>query len=411
MLCFIIDRTTEKPGIKPDLKLTVILLILLLCPLISVSQENESFVDPSEGKPANSAITYRNPVEYDLDYIFELYPDLNKIDKRNDLKLWIPLPREWDSQRNVSIVTINPEPDSIYTDPEHGNKFVFWDFSRYPEQPFYRTEVRVSFESYEINSWIDTAQVKPYDKTSYEYKLYTSPGYTIEITPKVTEFVKEAVGDEQNPYLQAKKIYDFVRDKIRYKIVDHERGRGIEALFEFPFTNKETGAEYYEGACHQLCALFVAMCRSAGIPSRSVFGFVGEKVYRKEEELNTPVSPFEKQLSPQGLSGAQHHGVMGPHMWAEFYLQDIGWIPLDPTAGMFGYLYGLKMIHGKGRDIKIGPEAPQEGPYGYGSQWKLIHDGRVDFPLYGVYNIGKIQTAKVKIVHYPDETTDKALID
>jgi hypothetical protein len=174
MLCFIIDRTTEKPGIKPDLKLTVILLILLLCPLISVSQENESFVDPSEGKPANSAITYRNPVEYDLEYIFELYPDLNKIDKRNDLKLWIPL---------------------------------------------------------------------------------------------------------------------------------------------------------------------------------------------------------------------------------------------DPTAGMFGYLYGLKMIHGKGRDIKIGPEAPQEGPYGYGSQWKLIHDGRVDFPLYGVYNIGKIQTAKVKIVHYPDETTDKALID
>jgi hypothetical protein len=84
---------------------------------------------------------------------------------------------------------------------------------------------------------------------------------------------------------------------------------------------------------------------------------------------------------------------------------------LDPTAGLFGYLYGVKMIHGKGRDIKIGPEAPQEGPYGYGSQWKLIHDGSVDFPLYGVYNIGKIQTAKVKIVHYPDETTDKALID
>ena len=245
--------------------------------------------------------------------------------------------------------------------------------------------------------------MKPYDKTSYEYKLYTSPGYTIEITPKVREFVKEAVGDEQNPYLQAKKISEFVRDKVRYNIVDLERGRGIEALFKFPFTDKETGAVYYEGACHQLCALLIAMCRSVGIPARSVFGFVGEKVYRKEEELKQPVFPFEKELSPEGLSGAQHHGVMGPHMWAEFYLQDISWVPVDPTAGMFGYLYGLKMIHGKGRDIKIGPEAPQEGPDGYGSQWKLIHEGRVDYPLYGVYNIAKIRTAKVKIVHLSDK--------
>jgi len=411
MLSLIIDLTTGKPGIKPNLKLTLILIILILFPLNSVSQENKSFVDPSEDKPANSAITYRNPVEYDLEYIFELYPDLDKIDRSKDLKLWIPLLREWDSQRNVRIVSINPEPDSIYTDPEHGNKFVFWDFDRYPEQPFYRTEVRVRFESYEISTRIDTLVIKPFDKTSNLYKLYTSPGYTIEITPKVREFVKEAVGNEQNPYLQAKKICDFVRDKVRYKIVDLDRGRGIEALFKFPFTDKETGAEYYEGACHQFCALFIAMCRSAGIPARSVFGFVGEKVYRKEEELKQPVFDFETQLSPEGLSGAQHHGVMGPHMWAEFYLQDIGWVPLDPTAGIFGQLYGLKMIHGKGRDIQLGPEVSITSDYGYGSEFKLINDGRVDYPLYAVYNIKKIQTAKVKIVHYPDETTDKALIE
>jgi hypothetical protein len=92
--------------IKPDLKLIGILLILIFYPLSSVSQENKLFFDPSENRPANSAITYRNPLEYDLEYIFELHPDLNKIDRNRDLKLWIPVPREWDSQKNVRIVSI-----------------------------------------------------------------------------------------------------------------------------------------------------------------------------------------------------------------------------------------------------------------------------------------------------------------
>lgn len=395
-------------GTKENLGRYVIVLILFVTllsshPLNSFSQENRLFIDSSENRSANSAINYRNPLEYDLKYIFELYPDFKIIDKNRDLKLWIPMPREWDSQKNVRIVSINPQPDSIYTDPEYGNKFAFWDFGSYPEKPFYRIELRVRLESYEIDTWIDTSLIKPYDKTSNEYALYTSSGPTIEITPKVKEFAKEAIGDEKNPYLQAKKIYEFVRNKVRYNIVEHERGRGISALLDFPFTDKKTGVEYYEGSCSQFCAFFIAMCRSVGIPSRSVFGFIGEKVYKREEELKQPVFPFEKQLSPEGLSGAQHHGVMGPHMWAEFYLQDIGWVPLDPTAGIFGQLYGEKVIQGKGRDIRFGPAAPQATDNGYGSQFKLIHDGRVDYPLYGVYNIASIQTAKVKIIHLSDK--------
>jgi len=130
MLSFIIDLTTGKPGIKFHLKLTLILLILILCPLISVSQENNTFVDPSEDNPANSAITYRNPVEYDLEYIFELYPDFDKINKNKDLKLWIPLPRELDSQKAVEIISVEPEPHATYVDPEHGNMIFFWDFGK-----------------------------------------------------------------------------------------------------------------------------------------------------------------------------------------------------------------------------------------------------------------------------------------
>ena len=124
------------------------------------------------------------------------------------------------------------------------------------------------------------------------------------------------------------------------------------------------------------------------------------KISKKEEELKRPVFEFEKELSTDGLAGAQHYGVMGPHMWAEFYLQDIGWIPVDPNAGLFGELYGIKVIMSKGRDVLLGPEAPQTFHNGYGSQWVLLYNGRVDFPFYGVWNIAKIHTAKVKILHH-----------
>lgn len=117
-------------GTKENLGRYVIVLILFVTllsshPLNSFSQENRLFIDSSENRSANSAINYRNPLEYDLKYIFELYPDFKIIDKNRDLKLWIPMPREWDSQKNVRIVSINPQPDSIYTDPEYGNKFAF----------------------------------------------------------------------------------------------------------------------------------------------------------------------------------------------------------------------------------------------------------------------------------------------
>ena len=117
--------------------------------------------------------------------------------------------------------------------------------------------------------------------------------------------------------------------------------------------------------------------------------------------MKKPVNEFESEFSPDGFAGAQHYGVMGPHMWAEFYLQDIGWVPADPNAGLFGELFGMKVIMGKGRDILLGPDAPQNYHNGYGSQWVPLHNGRVDYPLFAVWNIAKIDSAKVKIVHHP----------
>jgi hypothetical protein len=66
-------------------------------------------------------IIYRNPQVFNITYSFELFPDSGKIDRDKDLKLFLPIPREWDSQKVVKIISVTPPPHATYEDPEYGN--------------------------------------------------------------------------------------------------------------------------------------------------------------------------------------------------------------------------------------------------------------------------------------------------
>jgi transglutaminase-like putative cysteine protease len=381
----------------------------LLISIVVVAVCNHFVADKSPAKdqtikaPSAPSITYRNPRVYNVDYSFELVPDPNNIDRAKGLKLWIPIPREWDSQRAVKIVSVEPEAHADYTDPEHGNRMLFWDLGKEAEKPSYRADIKYRLESYEIHAEIDPNKVKAHDKTSEEYKLYTRSTHTVRITPQIREMAQEAVGDETNPYLQAKRIFDFVRKKMRYKILDYERGRGIDCLLEHPAKDERTGEEHYEGCCSQYSAFFIALCRAVGIPARSVQGINDWKPWAKEEDLKlSPPHKFETKLSPSGLSGAQNHGALGLHTWAEFYVPVYGWIPTDPQVGGFAHSHNKRVILCKGRDIKIGPEAPQRKNQGYGTHWLPLHKGRADSFHRAVWNIATIRVAKMKTLHYSD---------
>jgi hypothetical protein len=96
-------------------------------------------------------------------------------------------------------------------------------------------------------------------------------------------------------------------------------------------------------------------------------------------------------------------------MWSEFYLQDIGWIPVDANAGLFARLHHYKVIMTKGRDILLGPNASQENHGGYGFQWVPIKNGRAQDLLSSVYNIGKITKARSNVYHLLDPFPADAL--
>ncbi|MBC8472325.1 MAG: ankyrin repeat domain-containing protein, partial [Planctomycetes bacterium] len=358
-------------------------------------------------------IIYRNPRVYNIEYTFEMFPDPNKIDRSKDLKLWMPIPREWDSQKAVKIISVEPEPHAKYVDPEYGNLMLFWDFGKEPQKPSYKVSIRCRLEQYEVYTDIDPNRIGLYDKTSKDYILYTQSTNTISITDKVKELAKIAVGNEKKPYLQAKRIYEFVRKKMYYSATTdilRKRGRSIKAILEFPVIDQKTGQEYYIGDCVCHSAFFVALCRTVGIPARRVMALWDYRPWNR-----TYPEGLESATESQNSSANGVVKFFGAHVWAEIYLPNYGWIPVDPTFEGFGHSYSNKVvINCKGRDIRIGPDAPQEGSEGYGlSVVHPVHEGRIDGLAIGggVRHISNMQRVEREKFHRPDPFPADALTE
>jgi len=378
--------------------LLISIIIAAGCTQCSFGQSSAKS-EPEKTTPT-PGIVYSNPRVYNVDYSFEMSPDPNKIDRAKDLKVWIPIPREWDSQKAVKIISIQPEPHGRYVDPEYGNPMLFWDFGKEPERSSYRVDIKFRLESYEVSVEVDPNRVGPYDKASNEYALYTRSTHTISITPKIIEMAQEAVGDETNPYLQAERIVKFVYKKMNFKVFDYERGRGTDCLLAYPVTDEKTGLEYYEGCCNQYSAFMVALCRAVGIPARCVSGYIGWYPWIESDQVKN--YPFETKLSPGGLAATQHYTELGPHMWSEFLIPNYGWIPTNPSSGTIDHQNNERWIKSKGRDVLLGPGVPPQDGDGYGTQWVALHDGRADALFDGVENIAKIRTIKVTVLHHSD---------
>jgi len=410
MLGFILDHTPDKPGKSPALKLALCLSILVLCSFPSASQDTNSSVDSGPGKSKNSKITYENPRVYNVDYTFELFPDTDSIDPSKDLKLWITVPREWDSQKGVKIISVEPEPHARYTDPEHGNKILFWDFGKEPEKDMHVVKIKYRAQVFEVYSEVEPEKIGSYNMKSEEYQLYTRSTHSTTIKPEIKEIALSVVGDEKNPYLQAMRIFDYVVKNMRYTDISRERGSNIESILNYAVTDPETGEKHFEGVCAHYSVFFVALCRAAGIPARGVCGFVGWGPWIEEKDLKLR-SNRHTLLTSEGLAATRLYGPMGGHIWAEFYLPGYGWIPADPTWNQFGFQGNIKLTITKGRDVKIGPNATKMDDGVYGDQWIPLHNGRAATIGWGVWSIAKIRVAKAKVLHTSDPFPADAFAD
>lgn len=123
----------------------------------------------------------------------------------------------------------------------------------------------------------------------------------IMFTPYIKELAAEIVGDEKNPLIKARKIYDYITQNVRYSYM-----RAYSTIINIP----EYAALNLKGDCGVQGLLFITLCRCVGIPARWQSGLA--------------VTPYS----------------VGPHDWAQFYVEPFGWLFADPSFGGGAYRKG-----------------------------------------------------------------------
>ncbi len=286
-------------------------------------------LEPTNTPEPELPLAYVNPQLYSIEYSVMIrnsgyYP--------TDVRLYLPIPSEWDAQTDLQIEEIFPETKSEDADETSGNRMAYWQLKGTPKKGEAQS-FRISFTmtAYEINTHIDSAMVQMYITDTADYERYTrSEKYIESDNPKVIELANEIAGEETNPYLITKLFFDYIIDTYKYS----KLGQGLN------------GAKYLlengNGECGDYSALFIALSRAKGIPARPVVGY-------------------------WAISGTDQ-----THVWAEFYLEGIGWIPVDATIAQisaikrdtvmrdyyFGNMDNQRVILSKGFNIKLVPAGP-----------------------------------------------------
>ena len=177
-----------------------------------------------------------------------------------------------------------------------GNRYFHWNNLKIDEEQTFTLELDYYVFSFSIHYLVNSSIVGNYDMSSETYKKYVEPEELMESNnSRIVSLAHNLTNNVDSWHEKAVRTYNFVRCHIHYKEQDEERG----ALWAL-----ENGA----GDCSEYSYLFVALCRAAGIPARIQAGF---GFHRPSETLEDG------------------------HIWAEYYLENYGWIPVDVTWRLF----------------------------------------------------------------------------
>jgi transglutaminase-like putative cysteine protease len=252
--------------------------------------------------------------------------------------LWIPLPQN-DAFQSVSNLKIESSVlHSEGRDPEYQNPFAVFTPSSAQAAAGYdvtllfnatRREHAVNMHSPALQS----ASAAPAANDPL-MKRYLEPDKLVPLNGTIAELSRQQTAGDTTPLQKARHIYDYVVATMRYDKTGEGWGRG-DAVWAC--TSKH-------GNCTDFHSLFIGMMRSAGIPARFEIGF-----------------PL-----PEGKSEGD---IPGYHCWAEFYLNGIGWIPVDASEAWKNpakrdYFFGAhddnRVFFTYGRDLVLSPQ--QKGP-------------------------------------------------
>lgn len=218
----------------------------------------------------------------------------------------IALPPDIPNIQQVSYKSIEPAPTKIKIDGD-GNTIAVYKIGRKDDLTVYLIGT----------ARILGQQIKPQyglgaDKIPNELvRKYTKPTqYWNSNDPRIEEIARELYNPEKSASENAQNAYFFVVNNLDYdyNILDGsytERIGGMDSLN----ASEKVG-------CMEFTDLFISIVRAMGIPARELNGYA----ITQDTAEKTPVSI--------NLRGGDLL-----HSWAEYYDEEFGWVPVDPTWG------------------------------------------------------------------------------
>ena len=214
--------------------------------------------------------------------------------KLNNLDVFISIPDNMPQQKILDI-SFSPQDHTMKEDRWH-QQITAFNYQNIPSNETVQSLMSVEAEISAIRYFIFPDKVGPLESIPREiYQLFTANGskYMTD-DPYIQDLAKEIVGDEKNPYWIARKIFNYVRNNLEFKL---EGGWNVAPAV----------LQRGTGSCSEYTFSFIALCRAAGLPAR----YVGAIVVRGDD------ASMDEYF----------------HRWPEVYLPAYGWIPMDPQGG------------------------------------------------------------------------------
>lgn len=232
---------------------------------------------------------YKSRKIYLIDYTADI-ADIYTNDA-STITLRCPIPVETSYQPDVQITETNPTP--ILMNYQNNLIHQITKSKNYlPKIVFTQTFVMPVYEHTTTINADTTVNYKVGDNAFVD-KALLADGLIPSDDVKVVELANKIVGKEKNSYKKAKLIYDYMCDN--FKIQEKVRKNDADVLDLIK--NKR-------GDAYDFAIIYTALLRAASVPAMADAGV----------------------LALQGQTTQTH-------WWCEFYVPNIGWIPVDPAIG------------------------------------------------------------------------------
>jgi hypothetical protein len=275
----------------------LLVVILLIAGIYAAMNPGSAETTSTQDTPDNELPDEGSPFRQEPQEIsFSLHFNMHLTGENSRIELTVLVPKSIDRRQTVTDISYDPQPAEVFDlGDNHYTRFTFID-------PTEDLEIIISGKAaifgYDLADAL--GMEKPAQEDNLEVYLI-SEEFIEKESPLVVEVAESIEGQDDLELVE--RLYDYI----------------VKNTYYGEYSPSESGAEMAlkrrGGTCIDFSDLLVALCRARGIPAKTVFGIIIDRTLHGEE--------FLEQL----------------HAWVEVYLQEYGWVPLDPTAASFDLLY------------------------------------------------------------------------